>query len=93
MHVIIKSSIENADVYIKGVDRSSLCQLKMFNSTCLVRGDFIAEVLDSKGAVKASSDKFSAWWGDDSYNTANTTMVLTWKGDAGSYLNMTNEGF
>ena len=62
--------------------------------TCLVRGDFIAEVIDSKGGVQASSDQFSAWWGDASYETANTTMVLTWKdGHVGTYLTMTNKGY
>lgn len=101
MYVILKSEIMNEEIYIKekhsnsnSIDGSSLtlCHLKMFGSTCLVRKNFVGEIINS-GSVIASSDTFSTWWGDNSYNQANTTMVLTRKGDKGSYITMTNVGF
>jgi|TARA_B110000208_G_C11630082_1_gene380499 hypothetical protein len=100
MYVILKNEIENAKVYIKSEEaksevggRPTLCQLKKINSTCLVRTDFLAEILDGNGKVVATSDQFSAWWGDGSYVTANTTMVLTRKNGQGDYLTMTNAGY
>lgn len=101
MYVIIKNQLNNADVYIKSqppTDRNgwkgtkTLCQLKVFNSTCLVRNNFIGEIIIN-GKVDASTDIFSTWWGDSSYNSANTTMVLTRKGNTGSYITMTNVGY
>ena len=99
MYVILKSEIMNEEIYIKekhsnSIDGSSLtlCHLKMFGSTCLVRKNFVGEIINS-GSVIASSDTFSTWWGDNSYNQANTTMVLTRKGGQGSYITMTNVGF
>lgn len=107
MYVILKNQILNTEVHIYSATankatrdeeitatHTNLCQLKMYNSTCLVRRNFIAEIISAKGdKVIASSDVFSVWWGDSSYNTANTTMVITQKNKVGSYLTMTNAGY
>ena len=109
MYVILKNQILNTEVHVYSATankatrardgkstatHTNLCQLKMYNSTCLVRRNFIAEIISANGdKIIARSDVFSAWWGDSSYNTANTTMVITQKNKVSSYLTMTNAGY
>ena len=105
MHVSIRSEVPaGTRVYIKEAKAAgdeatgaggvasgvaTLCQLHTYNSSCLVRSNFVAEIFDASGGkVVASSDTFSAWWGGGSYATANVTLVVKHDPKAAAYLDM-----